>query len=216
MAGRYLPRPETLGDCDQRRQTVGAVAGRARIRGLTARVAGHERLDDGTAEGLAAVQRDVREPERVAALTRAQHGRGRAACALGIGRPLVDPQPQREADDVAAAARARAAARRRNPLRPTSRRRPAPAPAASASVRSAASPRAACSASSATAAHSRARPLEPELGRRSRQATRGRRRGTPRPCAAPARPGGSGRGVRAGSRTEARGRDRAVRGRARA
>ena len=92
VTGRYLPSPETLGDCDQRRQTVGAVAGRARIRGLTARVAGHERLDHGTAKGLASVERDVWQPEGVAALTRAQHGRGRAAGALGIGCLLVDPQ----------------------------------------------------------------------------------------------------------------------------
>ena len=102
VTGRYLPSPETLGDCDQCRQTVGAVAGRAGIRGLTARVAGHERLDHGTAKGLASVERDVWQPEGVAALTGAQHGRGRAACALGIGCLLVDPQPEGEADDVAA------------------------------------------------------------------------------------------------------------------
>ena len=39
----------------------------------------------------------------MAALPRPQHGRGRAAGALGVRRLLVDPEPQREADDVAAA-----------------------------------------------------------------------------------------------------------------
>ncbi len=103
MTRRDLPSPETLGGGDQRRQTVGAVAGRAGIRGLTARVAGHERLDHGTAKGLASVERDVWQPERVAALAGAQHRRRRAAGALGIGCLLVDPEPEGEADDIAAA-----------------------------------------------------------------------------------------------------------------
>ena len=96
-------RPRRAGGVDERGQPVGAVAGRARVRRLAARVAGDERLDDGAAEGLAPVERDVRDPERMAALARAQHGRRRAAGALGVRRQLVDPEPQRQPDDLAAA-----------------------------------------------------------------------------------------------------------------
>ena len=209
VTGRYLPSPETLGDCDQRRQTVGAVAGRAGIRGLTPRVAGHERHDHGTAKGLASVERDVWQPEGVAALTGAQHGRGRAACALGIGCPLVDPQPEGEADDVAAP---RSLAQQRDrgihstrhrdcdpPRRSHQRERPL-RHASEGRVQRVERHRGAIPCSSA----------EPEIG----HAVGMRRAGGVEEAttlAAPARPGGSGRGVRAGSRTEARGRDRAVR-----
>ena len=133
VAGRDVPGAQPLGRVDERREPVGAVAGRARVRGLAARVAGDERLDDGAAEGLAAVQRDVRQAERVTALARAQHGCGRAAGALGVGRLLVDPEPQREARRPRRRARARAGARRRSRRRPTSRRRRAPASGGSAS-----------------------------------------------------------------------------------
>ena len=109
--------PRGAGPAREREQlgeAKAAVAARARVRRLAARVAADERLDDGAAEALPQVERDVREAERVAGLARGDHRLGRAAGPLRVRPVRVGPEPERDADRVAA---------RRAGARPRSRRR---------------------------------------------------------------------------------------------
>src|SRR5581483_10797801 len=62
----------------QLREAEAAVAADARVRRVAARVAAHERLDDGAAERLPQVERHVRQAESVTRLPRRQDGGGRA------------------------------------------------------------------------------------------------------------------------------------------
>ena len=93
------------------------------IRRLAPRIAADERADDGAAELLAQVEGHVRQPQCMARLPRGDHGRGRAACALGIRSARVDPEPQRHADRLSPRAQQRhgtvdaAAHRDRDPQR---------------------------------------------------------------------------------------------------
>ncbi len=77
-----------------------AIAAAARVRGLTLRVPVDERRDDGRAELLAQVERDVRQAERVTGLARCHDGRRRAARALRVGAARVEPEAERDADGV--------------------------------------------------------------------------------------------------------------------
>ncbi len=93
--GAGAPRErEQLGEAEA------AVAARARVRRLPARIAAHERGDDGAAEFLPQIQRHVRDAEPVTRLARRNHALGRAAGALGVGAVRVEPEPQRHADGV--------------------------------------------------------------------------------------------------------------------
>src|SRR5213078_3414493 len=71
-----------LRERDQFREPEAAVAPDAGVRRLATLVAADERPDDGAAELLAQVERDVRQAEPVAGLARGDHGRRRAACPL--------------------------------------------------------------------------------------------------------------------------------------
>ena len=86
------------GELEQLREAEAPVAARARIRRLAAGVALDERLHDRPAESLPRVQGDVRNAERMTGLARGDHGLGRAAGALRVGRLRVDPEPERHAD----------------------------------------------------------------------------------------------------------------------
>ena len=100
MAGRKLRGAGALGEVEQLVEAEAAVAADARVRRLAGRVAADERADDRAAELLAQVERDVRQPERVAGRARREHGFGRAAGALAVGPFGVEPEPERHADRV--------------------------------------------------------------------------------------------------------------------
>ncbi len=63
VAGRERGAAQPLGELEHRVEPNVAVAGHARVRGLAARVAVDERLDDPFAELLAEVDREVRHAE---------------------------------------------------------------------------------------------------------------------------------------------------------
>ena len=72
------PEPARAGPGGEREQCVepeGAVAAAAGVRSLSARIAVDEGRDDGSTKLLAQVERDVREPERVAGLAGGHDGR---------------------------------------------------------------------------------------------------------------------------------------------
>ncbi len=102
---RVVPGPECLGaralrEGEKRVEAEDAVATRAGVRSRAGRVAGRERIDDGLAELLTEIERDVRQRERVTRRPRGGHGLGRAARSLG-GRPLrVLPEAKRHAHGV--------------------------------------------------------------------------------------------------------------------
>ena len=144
------------GEREQLGEAEAAVAARARVRRLAARVAADERLDDRAAELLAQVERDVRQAERVAG-PRARRYRRRGAARLSglapsgstqsrsvtpiASRPgaeerdrAVDAAAHRDGDAARRRARRGRPARSRSPARrpPASRLRPRPPRAASA------------------------------------------------------------------------------------
>src|SRR5579885_355150 len=98
VTGREACRSGPAREGEQLGEAEAAVAADARVRRLAARVAAHERLDDGAPERPAQVERDVRQPERVARLARREHRARRAARALRVRPARVEPEPQRHAD----------------------------------------------------------------------------------------------------------------------
>ena len=103
---RIVTRPELVGadtccECHELVESKRAVAAHARVRCLTGFVGAHERIDDRTLELGAKVERDVRQPERVARRTRRSDSSGRAACPLGVGCGGILPEAQGRADGVA-------------------------------------------------------------------------------------------------------------------
>src|SRR5581483_10708046 len=94
MTCRESRRAGALRERKQLGEAEAAVAADARVRRLAARVAAHERLHDRLAERLAQVERDVREPERMARLARRDHRARRATCALGARPSRVEPETQ--------------------------------------------------------------------------------------------------------------------------
>ena len=100
MAGREALGAGAPREGEQLGEAEAAVAARARVRRLAARVAADEGRDDRAAELLAQVERHVRHAEPVARLACRDHALGRAARALGVGPGRVEPEPQRHADRV--------------------------------------------------------------------------------------------------------------------
>ena len=89
---------DSLREGEQRTEAEAAVAAHARVRCLAARVAADERVDDSPAEGLAEIERDVREAERMTRLARRDHRRRRATHALGVLPGRIGPEAKRHAD----------------------------------------------------------------------------------------------------------------------
>src|SRR4030095_8503970 len=81
-----------LGEGEQLGEAETPVAADARVRGLSPRIAPHERRNDGAPELLAEVERYVREPQRMAGLARRNHSLRRAAGAFGVRRCGVRPE----------------------------------------------------------------------------------------------------------------------------
>src|SRR5689334_17842040 len=104
VAGRQPFGAGAAGEREQLGEAEPTVAPRAWIRGLAARVAAHERLDDRAAELLAQVERHVRYAETVAGLPSGDHGLRRAARAFGMRAFRVGPESQRHSDRVRAGA----------------------------------------------------------------------------------------------------------------
>jgi len=109
---RVVPRPERFGTSarDEREQLVEAkcaVAANAGIRRLPRLVALGERLDDGSTELLAQVERDVRQTERMAGIASGGDCGRRAARSLGVRSRRVLPQAQGHADRVRGGAQKR-------------------------------------------------------------------------------------------------------------
>ena len=128
MAGREAVAAGPGREREQLAEAEAAVAGDARIRRLTARVAVHERGDDRPPERFPQVERDVRQTEAVTGLPGGDHGVGGAAGPLGA-RPLrIEPEAQRHADRLGQCPQQRDgavdAAAHRHGRAPRARRRP--------------------------------------------------------------------------------------------
>src|SRR5712692_11521777 len=95
-------RTGSLREREQLGETERAVAGDARIWRVATGVAAHERADNGAAELVAQVERDVRQTKEVAGLPRVNHRARGAAGALAVRPVGIDPQPQRHAESVRA------------------------------------------------------------------------------------------------------------------
>ena len=154
MPGREPRRAGALREREQLAEAERAVAARAGVRRLAARIAANERLDDGAPELLAEVERHVREAEAVARAARRADRVGRAAGSLAVRRCGIDPEPKRDTDRVRASrARARRRCRRRRSSQPRcatrdgAARKTGPIAAASASTASSSPPTAAASSS---------------------------------------------------------------------
>ncbi len=104
VPGRDVRRAELVGEDEELSELDAAVACRARARGLAGEVGLDEGRDDGAREELAAVEREVRDAERVGRAPRVVLIFGRAAPTVGfvVGLVRVVPQVQRDADDVVA------------------------------------------------------------------------------------------------------------------
>ena len=89
---------DSLREGEQRAEAEAAVAAHARVRRLAARVAADEGVDDSLSEGLAEIERDVREAERLTRLARRDHRRRRATHALGVLPGRIGPEAKRHAD----------------------------------------------------------------------------------------------------------------------
>src|SRR5688500_12044869 len=83
---------------EERGEAEGPVALHARVRRLPLFVGGYERGDDGAAEPLAEVERDVRDPEGMAGRPRGDDGFRRAADALPVRAVRVGPEAKRQPD----------------------------------------------------------------------------------------------------------------------
>src|SRR5438874_13281263 len=83
---------------EQLGETEAAVAARAGIRRLAARVAAHERGHHRATELLPEIERHVGDTEPVTRLARRDHALGRAAGALGVRPARVEPEAQRHTD----------------------------------------------------------------------------------------------------------------------
>jgi len=102
VAGGEPGRADSLREGEQRAEAEATVAAHARVRRLAARVAADERLDDSLAEGLAEIERDVREPEGLARLARRDHRGRRAAHTLGLLPGRIGPEAKRDPDRLVA------------------------------------------------------------------------------------------------------------------
>ena len=100
VAGPELCRAGPLREREELVEAEVTVAAPARVRRLAACVRLDERVDDGAPERLAEVERDVREPERVAGLARGDHRFRGAARPLRVGAGGIEPEPERDADRV--------------------------------------------------------------------------------------------------------------------
>ena len=98
VAGREPCRAGAAREGEQLCEAEAAVAARARIRRLAARVPADERLDDRAPELVPQVERDVRDAERVAGLARGDHRLRRAADPLGARTVGIGPEAKRDAD----------------------------------------------------------------------------------------------------------------------
>src|SRR5262249_21164452 len=98
VAGGEPCSSDPVGEGDELVEAEAAVAAYARVRRQPRRVPVDERPDDDSPELLAQVERDMRDPARVTGRARLDHGRRRAAGALGIGAARVDPEAQRDTD----------------------------------------------------------------------------------------------------------------------
>ncbi len=98
VTGREPRGTDPVREREQLVEAEAPVAADARVRRLARRIVTRERLDDGRAELLAEVERDVRDPEAMARLASRDHRRGRAADALARRSVRVDPEAQRHAD----------------------------------------------------------------------------------------------------------------------
>ena len=107
VAGREPVRACLPREGEQLGEAEAAVAADARVGRLAAQIAPHERRDDGAAELLAQVERDMRDSEAMARLAGGDHRLGRAARALGVGPVRVEPEAQRDADRIGAGAEQR-------------------------------------------------------------------------------------------------------------
>ncbi len=83
---------------EQLSEAEAAVAADARVGRLAARVAAHERLDDGASELVAKIERHVGKAELVAGAPGGEHRLGRAAGALRVRSVGVEPEAKRDAD----------------------------------------------------------------------------------------------------------------------
>ena len=123
VTGGERRRADTGREREQLGETEASVAADARVGRLAARVAAHERRDDGAAERFTQIERHVRKAARMARLARGDHRARRAAGALGIRPVRVEPQAERHADRSRPRLEERhravdaAAHRDRNPLR---------------------------------------------------------------------------------------------------
>ena len=100
VPGTQLRRPGAGGEREERVEAERPVAARARIRRVPGLVGGDEVGDDGLAELLAQVERDVRQPERMASRPRGRDGVRRAADALRRRSGRVLPEAERDADRI--------------------------------------------------------------------------------------------------------------------
>jgi len=102
VAGREPRRADPRREREQRGEAETSVAAHARVRRLAARIAPDEWVDDRLPKGLAQIERDVREAERLARFARRDNRGRRAANALGVLPRRIGPQPQRHSDRLAA------------------------------------------------------------------------------------------------------------------
>jgi hypothetical protein len=102
VAGGEPVRADAPGEGEEGGEAEAPVAADARVRGLSARVAGDEGRDDGSAELAAEVERDVRDVDPVARLARREDGLRRAARAVAVRARRIRPEPQRHAHGLAA------------------------------------------------------------------------------------------------------------------
>ena len=161
-----------------RKSPLQVVQGFGRAPGL---VVVEEGLHDDLAEAVARVERDVRDPERVAGRARAPHGVGRAAGARGVRCVGIDPEAQRDADGGIAAIDDALQRDGRVDAARHGDGGPGAGAAADASACDAPSAIAAASASSATAAHSWRSAGISRSADAAREAQRRPRRATTRP-----------------------------------
>ncbi len=102
VAGGEPGGADSLREGEQRAEAEAAVAAHAWVRRLATRVTADEGVDDSPAEGLAKVERDVREAERLARLARRDHRGRRAAHALGVLPDRIGPEAERDPDRLVA------------------------------------------------------------------------------------------------------------------
>ena len=121
VAGPESVRPGPRREGDERVEAERAVAAAARVGGLTLRVPVDEGRDDGRAELLAQVERDVRQTELVTGLARGHDGRREQHARSGSG-PRGSSQRRSVTPTASGRARSRATALSTPPLIATAMR----------------------------------------------------------------------------------------------